>query len=67
MTAESVMCFVIYVFVALIIMTIGIVQLKSKTPVAFYSGEKPPRAEEVTDVKVWNRKHGMMWLIYRID
>lgn len=66
MTAENIICFVIYALVALFMMGIGIVQLKSKDPVGFYSGEKPPKAENITDVKAWNKKHGMMWLIYGI-
>lgn len=66
MTAESVICLVIYALVALIMICIGIFQLKSKEPVAFYSGEKPPKIEAVTDIKAWNRKHGLMWLVYGI-
>lgn len=66
MAAESVICFVIYALLALFMMGIGVVQLKSKEPVGFYSGEKPPKAENITDIKAWNTKHGMMWLIYGI-
>ena len=63
---EYIFGFVIYAFVAIFMMGIGIVQLKSKKPVAFYSGEKPPRAEDVTDVNAWNKKHGLMWIVYGI-
>ena len=56
MTAENIIGFVIYALVALFMMGIGIVQLKSKDPVGFYSGEKPPKAENITDVKAWNKK-----------
>lgn len=66
MTAEDIIGFGIYALAALFMMGIGIVQLKSKEPVGFYSGEKPPKAEDITDVKAWNRKHGMMWLVYGI-
>jgi hypothetical protein len=45
---------------------IGVSQLKSKNPVGFYTGEKPPAVEELTDVSAWNKKHGMMWLIYGV-
>jgi hypothetical protein len=45
---------------------IGVSQLKSKTPVGFYSGEEPPKAEELTDVSAWNKKHGIMWLMYGV-
>lgn len=64
MSAENIMCLVIYLFVAAIMLGIGIVQLRSENPVAFYSGEKPPRPEELTDVDAWNKKHGRMWVIY---
>lgn len=64
MTAENMIGLVIYGLVALFMMGIGVTQLKSKEPVGFYSGEKPPKAENVTDIKAWNRKHGLMWLVY---
>ena len=66
MTAASIITFIIFFIVAMIMIGLGIFQLKSTSPVGFYSGEKPPREEEVTDVKAWNKKHGMMWLIYGI-
>ena len=51
---------------ALIMIIIGIVQYRSKNPVGFYSGEEPPKKEELTDVDAWNKKHGKMWIIYGI-
>lgn len=45
---------------------IGIFQLRSKKPATFYTGEKGPKPEELSDMKAWNRKHGMMWIIYGI-
>lgn len=66
MNAEFIMCFVIYLYVAFIMVGIGVSQLKSKTPVAFYSGEKPLEPWELSDVSMWNRKHGMMWIIYGV-
>ncbi|MDE6254129.1 MAG: hypothetical protein K2M78_16115 [Lachnospiraceae bacterium] len=44
----------------------GISQIKSKKPVGFYTGQKPPEASRLTDVKKWNAKHGTMWIIYGI-
>lgn len=55
---------VIYGFVALIMIGIGISQLKSEKPVGFYTGEKPPSRDDISNVKPWNRKHGTMWIIY---
>lgn len=58
------MCFVIYLLVALVMVGIGVSQLKSRKPVGFYSGEKPFSAEQLSDVAMWNKKHGKMWIIY---
>lgn len=57
---------VIYGLVALAMICIGISQLKSEKPVGFYTGEKPPSKDEISDVKQWNRKHGTMWIAYGI-
>lgn len=66
MNAAWIISFITYLCVALVMIGIGMSQLKSKVPVAFYSGEKPFAAEELTDVPMWNRKHGEMWVIYGI-
>ena len=66
LSAENVMGFVIFALVAVFMIGIGIVQLRSKKPVGFYSGEKPPKAEDLTDVAAWNKKHGLMWIVYGI-
>lgn len=57
---------VIYSLVAVIMFGIGISQYKSKKPVGFYSGEKPPLESELTDVAMWNKKHGKMWIWYGV-
>ena len=56
---ENIVGLVIYLAVASVMIGIGISQLRSKKPVAFYSGEKPPGEEELSDVKAWNQKHGI--------
>ena len=56
----------IYAYVALIMIAIGIMQYKSKKPTGFYTGETPPKEEQLTDVTAWNHRHGMMWIIYGI-
>ena len=66
MIAEFLIGFFISLLVALIMIGIGISQLKSKTPAAFYTGEKPFSPNELSDVSAWNRKHGRMWIIYGI-
>ncbi len=43
---------------------LGIIQYNSKSPVGFWSGKEPPQKEEITDIKAYNHKHGMMWILY---
>ena len=62
--AGTVISGVIYGIVAIIMFGIGLSQLKSVEPVGFYSGEKPPQKEQLSDVRAWNKKHGTMWVIY---
>lgn len=66
MTAENIMAAVIVCISMLPIIIIGIVQCRSKEPVGFWNLMQPPKREQVTDVKAYNRKHGIMWLIYGI-
>lgn len=55
---------IIFIFVGLVMIGIGISQIQSKTPTGFYTGEKIPTASELTHVVSWNKKHGFMWIIY---
>lgn len=66
MDSENMIGLVTEIFVSIIMIGIGISQLMSKNPVGFYSGEKPPNKDDLTDVKAWNKKHGIMWIIYGI-
>ena len=63
---EVIFCFVIYLFVAVIMFGIGFSQYRSTKPAGFYSGEKPPLESELTDVSAWNKKHGKMWIWYGV-
>lgn len=63
MTAEIIISSVILLISVVPIIVIGIVQYRSKEPVGFWSGKKPPRKEQITDVKAYNRKHGLMWIL----
>ena len=56
--AEYIISLVIFSLVTIVMIIIGISQMRSKKPVGFYSGEKPPREEELSDVVAWNKKHG---------
>ena len=66
MTAETVIFSVILLISAAPIIVIGIVQYRSKDPVGFWSGKKPPKREQITDVQAYNRKHGLMWIVYGV-
>lgn len=62
--AETIITGVILGIVALIMFVIGVSQFNSKKPVGFYSGEKAPDINQLKDMKAWNRKHGLMWIVY---
>ena len=62
--AEYIIYLVIMCLTALIMIGIGVSQLKSRNPVGFFTGVKPPEEKELRDVKAWNRKHGIMWILY---
>lgn len=49
---------------AILMFGIGAFQIKSKKPVGFYTGETAPDEKELSDVTAWNRKHGMMFILY---
>ena len=66
MIVEIIFGLVIYLVVAAVMLGIGISQYRSTKPVAFYSGEKPPKESELSDVLMWNKKHGKMWIGYGI-
>lgn len=64
--AGTIIYFVIMCLAALIMAGIGVSQIKSRKPVGFYTGVKPPDEKELRDVKAWNKKHGMMWILYGV-
>lgn len=64
--AEFFFSLAIFIFVSLVMVAIGVAQVKSKAPVGFYTGEKPYEAWQISDVKAWNQKHGLMWVLYGI-
>lgn len=64
--AETIICFMILLLCALPIIILGITQCRSKDPVGFWSGKKPPAREQITDVKAYNQKHGLMWIVYGV-
>ena len=61
--AEIVISSVVVLVSTMSVIMIGIVQYRSKDPVGFWSGKKPPKKEQITDVKAYNRKHGLMWIL----
>ncbi len=63
-TAETIICLVIVAISSLPFVILGIFCYRSMEPVGFWSGRKPPKREQITDVKAYNQKHGMMWILY---
>lgn len=67
MNSEMVMGLIIMSIVSLIMIIIGICQMRKKDiPVGFYNMVDPPKKEEVTDLVQWNKKHGLIWIVYGI-
>ncbi len=63
---ETIFCAVILLVSIGPIIILGIAQYRSKDPVGFWSGKKPPEREQITDVRAYNRKHGLMWISYGV-
>ncbi len=55
--------FVIWSLVSAILLGIGISAWKSKKPVGFFTGVKPP---EVKDISKYNRSVAVLWFVYAI-
>lgn len=64
MIAANIITLICFLILAGLVIGIGISQLRSSSPVGFYTGEKGPAEDELTDVSAWNKKHGAMWLVY---
>lgn len=62
--AETIITLIILMVSIGPIIILGIVQYRSKDPVGFWSGKEPPKREQITDVRAYNRKHGLMWILY---
>ena len=60
----TILMLIIMIPVALLMVGIGIYQIKSPKPAGFYSGVEPPKPEEINDLRAWNTKHGAMWMVY---
>lgn len=51
---------------AILMVGIGIFQVNSTKPVGFYTGVKAPDENELSDMNAWNKKHGIMWILYGV-
>ena len=67
MDSETITASAIISVTALVMLIIGICQYEKKdNPVGFYNVTAPPKKEEISDIIQWNKKHGMIWIIYGI-
>ncbi len=58
---------IIVSIVAFIMVLIGVIQFRKKDiPVGFYNIIDPPKKDEITDIIMWNRKHGVIWIVYGV-
>lgn len=64
--AETIITLIILMVSIGPIIILGIVQYRSREPVGFWSGKKPPKREQIMDVRAYNRKHGRMWILYGV-
>lgn len=65
MSEGMMMGLVIVSLVAVIMIIIGVYQFGRKDcPVGFYNIQEPPKAEEISDILQWNRRHGIIWIVY---
>ena len=62
--AGSIIYLTVLCLTAAVMIGIGVSQYKSRKPVGFYTGVKPPEEKSLRDVEAWNRKHGIMWIVY---
>ena len=66
MNPELILMMIPVGFCTIIFLAIGAWQWKSKTPVGFWTGQKPPKPEEISDVTAYNRGHASMFFAYGI-
>ena len=64
--AEKIILFTVLLICAMPLIILGISQYNSADPVGFWTGKKPPAKEQITDVKAYNRRHGLMWILYGV-
>ena len=64
MKTETIISFIILILCISPVFVLGIVQYRSKRVVGFWSGEEPPKNEWVTDMKAYNYRHCIMWILY---
>ena len=62
--AETIIYVVIYTIVAMIFVILGKYQYRAKDSVTINTGEAPPKAEDLIDVKLWNQKHGRNFIFF---
>lgn len=62
---EGIIAFIIWVFVSLIFVAIGIYDLRAKEVVGFWSNAKKPPVDE-ENIKAYNRAVGILWIVYAV-
>lgn len=57
---------VFYLCISTFCVSMGVLQIKKDTPVGLFLGEKPPQKELLSDMKAWNKEHGIMMIVYGV-
>lgn len=64
--AGTIITVVILFICMLVFVILGAIQCRSKNPVGFWTGIKPPDEKQVRDIPAYNKRHGGMWILYGI-
>ena len=64
--AEYIILITISLLTGMIFIILGICQCRSRSPVSLNTGEKPPKPEQLSDVKAWNAGHGTALIMFGI-
>lgn len=50
-------------FCAVMMVAVGIQNWRSTIPVTFWNRQKAPKPEEITNIRSYNRFHGLLWMV----
>lgn len=63
--AGKIICWVVSFGCAVLFYSIGVYAQKREEPMWFWSGSRVS-ADQITDIKLYNKENGMMWKLYSL-